>query len=316
MNYLVWRLHRKQVYWAAGALAALVAVLLVTGITMANDYHAFLANCSLTQSCGDAGSILFRGDGAIIDVVNATLIVPLLFGLFWAAPLVAKEYEDGTQNLVWTQGVSRRHWLSTNVWWVFLAAVLWSGSLAILVSWWRSPENALDARFNAFDIQGIVPVAYAIFAVALGLAAGSTFRRILPAIATTLGGFAAVRILLAIYVRPHYMAPLKKELSLAFSTNGAPAGSWILSSGLVGPNGHYYGEGISLNALPQACRTGAFGGKGASLQCMASHGFRQMITYQPASRFWAFQGIEAAVFTLLAAGLVLLAYRVVLSRDA
>jgi hypothetical protein len=41
-----------------------------------------------------------------------------------------------------------------------------------------------------------------------------------------------------------------------------------------------------------------------------------LITYQPASRFWAFQGIEAAIFIVLAAGLVALACRMVLTRDA
>ncbi|MGI9007238.1 MAG: hypothetical protein ACR2FU_13760 [Streptosporangiaceae bacterium] len=41
-----------------------------------------------------------------------------------------------------------------------------------------------------------------------------------------------------------------------------------------------------------------------------------MITYQPASRFWALQGIEAGIFIALAAALIILAYRVVLTRDA
>ena len=115
MNALIWRLHFKQVYFAVAALVVLAVVLLVTGINMANDYHAFFANCAATKSCGDASSVLFRGDGAIIDVVDGTLVVPLLLGLFWGAPMLAKEYEDGTQNLAWTQGVTRRRWLSTNI---------------------------------------------------------------------------------------------------------------------------------------------------------------------------------------------------------
>jgi hypothetical protein len=316
MNFLVWRLHRHQVYWAGGALAALAVVLIVTGIQMAHDYHAFFATCSATQSCSDAGSVLFRGDGAIIDVVNATLIVPLLFGLFWAAPLVAKEYEEGTQNLAWTQGVTRRHWLSANVMWVFVAAVVWASALTILVSWWHSPENALSTRFNAFDIQGIVPVAYAVFAVALGLAVGSMFRRVVPAIAATLGVFLALRIVTVVYIRPHFMTPIAKMLPFGFSTDGTPAGAWILSSGLVGPNGHYFGDRLSLEQVPEVCRTGAFGGKGITPTCLAAHGFHQRITFQPASRFWAFQGIEAAIFVLLAVALVAFAYRMVLRRDA
>ncbi len=57
------------------------------------------------ESCGASGQ-LFSGDGAIIDLVNFTIVIPLLFGLFWGAPLLAKEFEDGTHNLAWTQGVT------------------------------------------------------------------------------------------------------------------------------------------------------------------------------------------------------------------
>ena len=144
MNTLIWRLHQRQVLFAVGALGALGAVLVITGVVMADDYTRFFANCGVTQSCADAGSVLFRGDGAIIDLVDATLLVPLLFGVFWGAPLVAKEFEDGTQNLAWTQGVTRRHWLTSNVAWVFAAAAVWAGALTLLVSWWRTPFNALD----------------------------------------------------------------------------------------------------------------------------------------------------------------------------
>jgi ABC-type transport system involved in multi-copper enzyme maturation permease subunit len=283
---------------------------------MANDYHAFFAACSATQSCSDAGSVLFRGDGAIIDLVNATVIVPLLFGLFWAAPLVAKEYEEGTQNLAWTQGVTRRRWLSTNVMWVFVAAIVWAGALTILVSWWRAPENALSGRFADFDIQGIVPVAYAVFAVAIGLAVGSIFRRVLPAIATTLGVFIAVRIVTGVYIRPHFAAAITKILPLPLSDSGAPPGAWTLSSGVVGPNGHFYGNGISLDQVPATCRVGEFGGQGVTQRCLASRGWHQWINFQPASRFWAFQGIEATIFVVLAIVLVAFAYRMVLRRDA
>lgn len=315
MNFFVWRLHRHQAYWAVGALAFVAFLLLVTGTTMADDYHAFFTSCGATQSCSEAGSVLFRGDGAIIDLVNATVIVPLLFGLFWAAPLVAKEYEEGTQNMAWTQGVTRRHWLSVNVMWVFVAAVVWAASLTLLVSWWRTPENALSGRFDAFDIQGIVPVAYAIFAVALGLAVGSLFRRVLPAIATTLGAFLAVRVVLAIYVRPHLIAPITKVLPLALNSS-APAGAWVLSSGLVSPDGNRFGNGISLDQLPAACRVGAFGGKGTTPGCLAAHGWHQWISYQPPGRFWMFQGVEAMIFLVLAVPLVALAFFAVMRRDA
>ena len=38
--------------------------------------------------------------------------------------------------------------------------------------------------------------------------------------------------------------------------------------------------------------------------------------YQPASRFWAFQGIESGIFLLLAAALIAVAAWLILAREA
>ena len=315
MNHLIWRLHRNQLYFAVAALIALTVVLLVTGITMADDYRDALASCAATPTCGDLTGVLFRGDGAIMDLVDFTLVVPLLFGLFWGAPLLAKEFEDGTHNLAWTQGVSRWRWLRANIIWSLLAAALWGAALAALVSWWRYPENALGSRFDAFDVQGIVPVAYALFAVALGLAVGSVVRRVLPSLAATLAIFVGIRVAIGVYLRPHYIAPVTKVFSL-LGQQAAPTGAWMLSQGLVSPTGKSLGPGIDFSQLPAACQTAPPGGKGLLGQCLASHGFHQTITYQPASRFWAFQGFEAAIFVLLAMVLTSFAVWWVLRHDA
>ena len=41
-----------------------------------------------------------------------------------------------------------------------------------------------------------------------------------------------------------------------------------------------------------------------------------LISYQPAGRFWAFQGIEAGILLVLAAALIAVTFRLVLARDA
>jgi hypothetical protein len=313
VNQLVWRLHRNQAFVAVGALAVLTVILLVTGITMADDYRNALASCA-AQSCGNLpSSSLFRGDGAIMDLVDATIAVPLLFGLFWGAPLLAKEFEDGTHNLAWTQGVSRRRWLRANIAWSLIAAALWGAALAALVSWWRFPENALDSRFGAFDIQGIVPVAYALFAVTLGVAVGSVARRVLPSLAATLGIFVAIRVAVGLYLRPHFLTPVTKVLPLL---GGSPAGAWVISSDMVNGHGQNLGAGWDFNELPAACGSAFPGGKGLNGPCLAAHGFHQILTYQPDSRFWAFQGIEAGIFLVLAVVLVGFTFWWVRSRDA
>jgi hypothetical protein len=47
-----------------------------------------------------------------------------------------------------------------------------------------------------------------------------------------------------------------------------------------------------------------------------AHGFRQVVTYQPANRFWTFQGIEFGIFMVLASALLAGAYFLVTRRDA
>ena len=49
---------------------------------------------------------------------------------------------------------------------------------------------------------------------------------------------------------------------------------------------------------------------------MAAHGYRGYLTYQPASRFWAFQGIETGIFVVLAAVLLAVTFWVLKRRDA
>jgi hypothetical protein len=318
MNALVWRLHRNQAYVAGAALVATGVLLLITGITMARHYHAFLASCAAARSCGSA-SHLFAGDSAVTSLVDATMAVPLLFGLFWGAPLLAREFEDGTHNLAWTQGVTRIRWLNHTVLWPLLAAAGWGAAMAALVSWWRSPQNAAGAPTRlatfTFDIQGIVPVAYAVFAVALGIAAGALFRRVLPAMAATFTVFTGLRFLIAEYARPHYLTPVSGSFP-PFSDNAAPAGSLVLSNATLGPDGRDYTAGLSFHEVPAACRGNGQPGPALLNSCLASHGFHTQILYQPASRFWAFQGIEAGVFVVLATALVAVAYRMVLARDA
>ena len=52
------------------------------------------------------------------------------------------------------------------------------------------------------------------------------------------------------------------------------------------------------------------------LSCMSAHGYRAYLTYQPASRFWAFQGIETGIYVVLGAVLIGIAFWVLSRRDA
>ena len=52
MTWLVWRLHRTQLYIAARACwPRSPCLLLVTGLQMASQYHSALAACAASHSC-------------------------------------------------------------------------------------------------------------------------------------------------------------------------------------------------------------------------------------------------------------------------
>jgi len=324
MTWLVWRLHRAQLYIAAALLAALTVLLLVTGLQMASQYHSALAACSASHSCVNLASTLFLGSHAVGFGVIMTLGVPALFGLFWGAPLAASEFETGTGQFAWMQSVTRKRWLAVTAGWMLLAAAAWGGAVSGLVTWWSGPDNALQLdqfKPGRFDIMGIVPVGYALFAMALGLCAGALLRRTLPALAVTLAGFIVVRAAVTLWLRPHYLSAITVTYKL-FSPFTPTGSYWQLAQGIRFPGGGLVPapngaaiDGIPVGSLPQACAAAASGirpGPSCRQALAAFHGF---IAYQPASRYWAFQGIEFGIFAALAAALIAVAAVVLLRRD-
>jgi ABC-type transport system involved in multi-copper enzyme maturation permease subunit len=95
------------------------------------------------------------------------MVLPLFAGVFWGAPLVAREFELGTYRLAWTQSVSRTRWITTKLTAILLTTAIAMALLTILVGWWLGPLGKSDVgRMQpvAFDVQGIVPIAYTAFA--------------------------------------------------------------------------------------------------------------------------------------------------------
>ena len=176
MTWLVWRQHRVQFLAGAALLAAFAVLIVITGVQVANQYHAVQAACAAGHGCQHVGGGLFMGSHAVGFLVIATLGAPALVGLFWGAPMVAAEAEAGTTQFAWMQSVTRKRWLAVKIGWMLLAAAVWGGVISALVTWWEGPNNALqlDAfKPGRFDIMGVVPVAYSLFAMALGIAAGA-----------------------------------------------------------------------------------------------------------------------------------------------
>jgi ABC-type transport system involved in multi-copper enzyme maturation permease subunit len=241
------------------------------------------------------------------------MIAPLLIGMFLGAPLVAGEIERGTQRLAWTQGVSRQRWLLTLIGSEAGVALLLSAGIQLAVWWWISYQLQGN-YFNAFDMLGVAPLAYVAFALALGMALGALTRRVVPAMLLTLVGYLAVRLLIAIFARPSYLPPLTLTWDpyVTRMPTGQPGGAdWVISSGWIGAGGYPVNQSEFFGSSgPPACagRT-TFPGpmwNGWNTYCTHISGWQYQDVWQPASRFWVFQGIESAIFLALSAALIAL----------
>jgi hypothetical protein len=180
--------------------------------------------------------------------------------------------------------------------------VLTCAAFSVVIAWWSGPIDKVAAiRFspNTFSQRGIVPLGYTAFAFALGVAAGVVIRRVLPAMAATLLGFAAVRFVVQQWVRPNLIAPVHVNAS-AFSGTGVSPSAWIVSSRAVNASGGTVA--IRRDALRNLCHLPAGGFTSRALvDCAQRLGIHRVLTVQPANRYWPFQVWETAIFAGLAA---------------
>ena len=325
MTWLVWRQHRQQALAAAIALVAVALFLVPTG----RQLHAAFDDLGL-EAClrggqpelvapeDGCGTLSERFSGRFQGLALASLLLlflPVLAGLFWGAPLVAREVEHGTHRLVWTQGVTRLRWATVKLVLVGGGVVLVAAAYALLVGWWIAPLNdATGYRFTwlFFDQQGPVLVGYALFAFALGVLAGTLTGKVLPAMAITLGGFLATRVAVALFLRPRFLPPQRRAYPIVSGSPAEPnqlAGDWVISRGVYSAQGVKLTPGSGSQVLCDQT---------AASRCVAEYGagaYNQDL-FQPADRFWLFQGIETALFVALALVLVLVAVRLVRRRLA
>ncbi len=329
MMWLTWRQFRAQAIVAATGLALMVILLLVTGVRLAHQFDlSGIAGCQAHGNCELLATnfmTTLRGSSyQAVFLITTVLIyaVPALVGVFWGAPLITREIEPGTVRLAWTQSVTRSRWIAAKVSLIGLVAMAIAGLLTLVAGWWANPVYAASAkagpRSNVIDrlqptlfgVSGIAPIGYAAFGFALGLTLGVLIRRTLPAMAATLAVFAGIQIGWSQLIRPHLLTPLRNVMRITASNldslmMGGPGsrsmlvtaafhkpGAWILSRQAINAAGRPF-----TGPPTKACEGGGM------LACNASVGrlnLRQIVTYQPASRYWTFQWYETAIFMVLA----------------
>jgi hypothetical protein len=171
------------------------------------------------------------------------------------------------------------------------------------MTWWREPLDRLQGRMdpNVFDFEGIAPYAYTVFALSLVLALGIFTRRTLVATAGSLLAYFGLRIGIQGWVREHYLSPLKVIWRPGTAGPQNLNHAWSIVSGASDAQGHRIAGAERIFTLCMSKPKQQVG------QCLTTHHIFNLAIYQPASRFWLFQGIEAAIFAGLGAALLVAA---------
>jgi hypothetical protein len=322
MTWVTWRQHRLAVTGVTASLGAVALYLLVEGLPIRQAYAAVTACHPASSAVCQELANNFNTSGYVFQagIVAALLqVAAALIGAFAGAPVLARELETGTFRYAWTQGFGRARWATAKLVLLAVAVAAVAAAFSVMFSWYYQPFFAAGDQSplgsTVFDLRGVAFAAWTLAAFSIGVLAGVLIRRVLPAMAASMATWAGLAFVTGAYLRKHYEAPL------ATSNPNVPGSAWVLSqwwaragqpASLSAVNQVLRAVGLSASAPGQFQAHGSTLGNVSPMQYLVRHGFTQMTSYQPASRYWPFQFIEGG--WLLALSLLLLAATIWLVR--
>jgi hypothetical protein len=264
MKCLIWRQHRGQLAGIVAVLAAaclLVVLVARTADAWLVDYHRWL-----TQLRAAGCRVLPQGSGVVHEpagchallqryrsgeqdafVHSYNFAIPLfeqglplvlvIAGVLIGAPMVAREVEQRTQLVAWTQSVARRRWYVTKV--VVLAAgCAVTGLIAGLandrVQIPLTQGGLTSSRWPWFFSIDLTPAAEIVLAFALAVALGAYLRRTLAAVGAALVSF------LVLFLASAWAVRSLTPTSRAGGSRGLSDTSWLVGGGRYHPAGQYW----------------------------------------------------------------------------
>jgi hypothetical protein len=308
MGWVTWRQHRLTLAGVAAVLGAASVYLYFTGEHLRNQgFVSYGAGPGLTLTAA-----LFQ-------------VIPPLIGAFVGAPVLARELEAGTFRFTWTQGFGRARWTIATLAPLALAVTVVAGAFGFLFSWCYGPQIGVKYGLSplaatTFDLRGVAFAGWTLVAFAIGVVAGILIRRVVPAMFATLVAWSGLAVVTGLFLRRHYEAPLVTSRTNLPSTDWVMSEWWTrggqpVSSSTIDQVLQKVGVSVSGNGQ-QILRASQGSGLGnmSPTQYLIHHGFTQLSSYQPASRFWPFQWIEGGWLLALSLLLMIAAVRLVHRR--
>ena len=323
LAWVAWRRNRATVFGLGGLLAALAAYLLVTGLQMHSAYDD-LGSCVppiTTDACRIRWDSFINGYGQRGLTGPLLVLLPGIVGAVVGAPLVGRELESGVFRYSWTQGVGRMRWTVAIVLPIVVLTAALMGALGLLVAWRNGPlsDAGVAQRLDGttFPTTGVAVMGWTLLALSTGVLAGLLWRRVVPAVASSFAVWFGVA-LLASARRPYLVTPLTSigdpptgslDVASSWTKNGAPVSASEVSSVL---------ESVGVQMREDGFSAHVGGGSPAPTDpiiYLSEHGYIQVHSYQPDSRYWTFQWMELGWLVLLSLALLGLTFWLIRRRS-
>ncbi|MEU3436431.1 hypothetical protein [Streptomyces sp. NPDC006863] len=303
------RVHRRTL-WAAGAVAAVAVIGMIAVALRADQVSGDFAGtgCTLSSTVDACFQPARDYSDRMLDLSRlltytglALIALPAVVGAFAAGPMVAREWESNHVKLSWTQSSPPAAWLTARLAVPAVLVVCGITVLSAVLTWSRgglgNPYPAIWHDISVFGASGTVPAAGALMSLAIGVLAGLTLRRTVPAMAAGLLVSGLVTVFLG--VLRDRLWPTARDTFTLGDGYVWPDGAAIVEWGWVTNRGTVLPADICAHtsADPEVCLP----------EHGVDHGY---LDYHPASHYWPLQLVETGILLALAALAVFAAFRV------
>jgi hypothetical protein len=273
MIWVTWRQHRALLIGLTSVLAAAAVFMLIAGLDAHRAYTALIScrpvNSNACAALNSHFNNIYWPMGNTVDIFMS--LAPVLIGMFTGPAVLARELETGTFRYAWTQGIGRVRWTIAKLTLLAVAITILAWAFSQLFGWFFDPVMDFEGMSivgskAGFDTHGIDFAAWTLVAFAIGAFLGMFIRKIIPAMAATLGVYVALDLLSWLVLREDYPVAIDTTNASLFNGPSTPNSPWILKTWTVGHTNWW--------------------------------------RYIPASRFWPMQFIESGWLLVLAIALM------------